>query len=88
MPAPYRASDQAFGQKKLDDIRALAAGRIAELTSLTMARFDGVERTPADPAAIAESETCLAIVYLCDFVCSDAAVLVRAVRVLGQVSSR
>lgn len=70
------------GQEMLDHIRALAEDRIAELESLCGARFDGVERTSADPAAIAERDTCIGIVRLCDFVSTNTDVLPRAVRAL------
>lgn len=70
------------GQEMLDHIRALAQDRMAEIASLTVSHFDGVERRTADPAAIAESETCAAIVRLCDFVAGDRDVLQRAVRAL------
>ena len=66
----------------LNHIRALAQDHIAELEPLTVTRFDGVERMPADQAAIAESETCAAILRLCDFVSSNMDVLPRAVRAI------
>lgn len=75
------------GQEMLDHIRALAEDRIADLESMTVTHFDGVERRPADPAAIAERETCAAIVRLCDFVAGNVDVLPRAVRALAASSS-
>lgn len=67
-----RAADMApnknapAGMVLLAHIRALAADEAEQLLPRTVTRFDGVERVPPDPEALARKDVYDAIVRLCD----------------------
>lgn len=75
------------GNAWLARIRAQAAADAEMLAPLTRQRFDGVERTPADPAASAAKETYDAVVALVDGINADRVLQLRIAALLARRGS-
>jgi hypothetical protein len=82
--AAARRQAPAGGLALLAAIRKLAQDSSAALEPMTRARFDGVERIPADAGAAEEQRIYDAIVRLCDGVETDAVLMLRVTALLDR----
>jgi hypothetical protein len=80
-------SDKHPGMAMLERIRALADARAEELAPATRPFFDGAEHRQADPAAVLEHETAIALKEFCDQVQGNPA-LIKPVCELLAIAAR
>lgn len=81
---PLSGGASPAGLAMLARIRARAAAEAELLEPATRVRFDGCERTLADPEAVADKEICDAVVALVDCIAADKVLQLRIAALLAR----